>query len=399
MTRGTAEVFWVALKLGLSSFGGPIAHLGYFERTYVRTRHWLTHAELSDLIALCQILPGPTSSQVGFLIGHRRAGLPGALAAWAAFTLPSALLMLACALWAPLLPPSQMAAIVQGLKLVAVMVVAQALWQMARVLCPDGPRALIALLATAALLWLPSPWTQLLVLAAATALGSGIVRAHALAPRAASSDAAGRGLARISTLAFATFLVLQAALLLASRASTTHGLLALSAIFYRAGSLVFGGGHVVLPLLRNALVPGGWISDDQFLAGYGAAQALPGPVFAFAAYVGALLAPAGAAWLWASVALASLFAPGLLLALAGVSVWGWLAQHATARAALAGLNAAVVGLLAAAFIDPVCVGAIHQLRDLAIALAGFLALQRWRVAPLALVLVTVLLSMSIAALR
>jgi chromate transporter len=394
-----ADVFWVALKLGLTSFGGPIAHLGYFERTYVRQKQWLTLEELAGLIALCQILPGPTSSQVGFLIGQRRAGLAGACAAWAGFTAPSALLMLACALWAPRLPVAPTAAILQGLKWVAVMVVAQAVWQMARALCPDWPRATVALLGATWLLFARSAMTPLLILAAGAAIGACLAGGRVALPSSPAASPGERRLARTGAVAFASFVALLGLLLLNLHFSTTHSLPVLIGLLYRTGSLVFGGGHVVLPLLRDALVPSGWLTDDQFLAGYGAAQALPGPLFAFSAYVGALVAPPGSAVAWAFIALTSLFVPGLLLSLAAVSVRGWLERHATARAALAGVNAAVVGVLAAALINPVSASAIHDLRDFGIVAVGFLALQRWHLAPIALVVLSVMVAMLMTALH
>jgi chromate transporter len=388
-----AQVFRASLRLGLTSFGGPLAHLGYFDRTYVQRLGWLSHAELTQLIALCQILPGPTSSQVGFLIGRHRAGLAGACAAWAGFTLPSALLMVACALWASALPPAVLGSAQQGLKWVAVMVVAQALWQMARSLCPDVPRALMASLAAACLLLFPFPELTLLVLAAGAALGAlllGRVAATQRPSLPATPTSSGR---RTAAVACVLFVLLFAAALVGRPGA--HDLAALAALLYRAGSLVFGGGHVVLPLLHDALVPAGWLRDDQFLSGYGAAQALPGPLFCFSAYLGALLAPAGAALPWAFVALVALFLPGLLLALAAIPVWAWLGRHARARAGLAGLNAVVVGVLAAALIDPVGRSALHGALDGLIVLAGFLALQFARAPPILIVV----LSVAVAAVR
>ncbi len=382
-----AQVFRAALLLGLTSFGGPLAHLGYFQRTYVQRLGWLSDAELTQMIALCQILPGPTSSQVGFLIGRRRAGWVGACAGWVGFTLPSALLMVACALWATALPPAVLACAQQGLKWVAVMVVTQALWQMARSLCPDLPRALLAGVAAACLLLLHVPEATLPVLAAGAGLGAVLLGRAASARRQTPPAPQAPEGARTAALAGALFLLLFAASLISR--PERHDLPALAALLYRAGSLVFGGGHVVLPLLHDALVPGAWLRDDQFLAGYGAAQALPGPLFSFGAYLGALLAPSGAAAAWAAVALIALFLPGLLLALAAIPVWGWLERHLRARAALAGLNAAVVGVLAAALIDPVGRSALHGWLDALIVLAGFAALQFARVPPILIVLLSV----------
>jgi chromate transporter len=392
-----AQVFRVAFTLGLSSFGGPLAHFGYFERTYVRRLQWLSHAQLTQLIALCQALPGPTSSQVGFLIGRHRAGLAGACAGWVGFTLPSAALMFAFALWAPRLPPAALASAQQALKWVAVMVVAQALWQMARALCPDRPRALIAALTASSLLLLHAPGMPLLALAAGAVLGAGILGGDAAGRHEALIAVQTRSEKRSATVAFVAFVLLLCAALLMR--GSAHDLARLAALLYRSGSLVVGGGHVVLPLLQDALVHTGWLREDQFLAGYGAVQALPGPLFTFAAYLGAVLAPSGSSASWALVALIGLFLPGLLLAVAAVPVWGWLEHHAAARAALAGLNAAVVGLLGAALINPVGVSAIHGILDGAIVLAGLLALQFGRVPPIIVVIISLAISAALTALR
>jgi chromate transporter len=379
--QGTAgEVFLVALRLGLTSFGGPIAHLGYFERTYVRERQWLTHDEYGGLVALCQMVPGPASSQVGYLVGLRRAGWGGAFAAWAGFTLPSALVMFAFALLAPHLEGPTTNAVLNGLKLVAVAVVAQAVWSMARNLCPDRPRAALALIAAALLLVLSGSFVQIATLLIGAIGGALLCRNLPAAPGLPTMPVT----LRTGGIALALFLVLLVALPVAGSAAP-HSLMALAGIFYKAGALVFGGGHVVLPLLRDALVPQGWLSDDTFLAGYGVAQAIPGPLFTFSAYLGAVVAPAGAALLWSAVALIFIFLPGVLIALAGLPVWLWLGHHPAARAALAGINAAVVGVLGAALYNPIWLSAIANGRDVAIALVGFLLLERWRVPPLAIV--------------
>ena len=382
--RGTAgEVFAVALRLGLTSFGGPIAHLGYYERTYVRQRQWLSPDEYAGVVALCQMVPGPASSQVGFLIGLRRAGWAGAFAAWAGFTLPSAIVMFGFALLAPRLEGPATDAVLHGLKLVAVAVVAQAVWSMARNLCPDRARAALALLAAALLLVVSGSFVQIVALLIG-AVGGALLCGNL--PAAPGLPAMPVSL-RTGGVALTLFLILLVALPLAGTAAP-HSLLALAGIFYKAGALVFGGGHVVLPLLRDALVPQGWLSDSAFLAGYGVAQAIPGPLFTFSAYLGAIVAPAGAAaaLLWSSVALAFIFLPGLLIALAGLPVWLWLGHHPAARAALAGVNAAVVGILGAALYNPIWLSAVASGRDVAIALTGFLLLERWRVPPLAIVI-------------
>lgn len=382
------EVFWVALRLGLTSFGGPIAHLGYFERTCVRERKWLTSAEYAGLVALCQSLPGPTSSQVGFLIGLRRAGWAGALAAWSGFTLPSALLMYGFAVLGPTNPNPVSAAILHGLMLTAVAVVAQAVWSMARTLCPDWQRAILACVATAVLLLFSGPLLQLAVM-----LG-GAVGGLLLCPGARLPPAnVGSPRPRAAGAALLSYVLLLAVLpilaLLAPR-----GPLALVDIFYRAGALVFGGGHVVLPLLRQELVPNGWVSDAVFLSGYGFAQGVPGPLFSIAAYLGAVSAPPHLDLPWALIALGALFLPGLLLAIGGVSLWSFLTRIRGAAAALAGVNAAVVGILAAALYDPVWRGGVQAPLDAMIAVLGFAVLQRWRTSALAVAAACVVASVA-----
>jgi chromate transporter len=380
--RGSAaEVFWVALRLGLTSFGGPIAHLGYYERTYVRQRRWLAHDEYAGIVALCQMVPGPASSQVGYLIGLRRAGWSGAFAAWVGFTLPSAIVMFGFALLAPRLEGPATDAVFHGLKLVAVAVVAQAVWSMARNLCPDRARAALALIAAALLLVVSGPLIQIGALLIGAAGGALLCRNLPAAPSLPPMPVT----LRTAAVALTLFLTLLVALPLAG-ATAPHSLLALTGIFYKAGALVFGGGHVVLPLLRDSLVPQGWLSDSTFLAGYGVAQAIPGPLFTFSAYLGAVVAPAGAALLWSGAALVFMFLPGLLIALAGLRIWLWLGHHPAARAALAGINAAVVGVLGAALYNPIWLSAIGNGRDVAIALTGFLLLQRWQIPPLAIVI-------------
>jgi chromate transporter len=371
-----AEVFRAALILGCTAFGGPLAHIGYFERTYVERLRWLSSAEYSSIVALCQLLPGPSSSQVGFLVGRHRAGWPGALAAWAGFTLPSALLMYLFAMLSMKVQGAIMQAVVHGLMLTAVAVVGQALFSMARSLCADIPRAAIALAAAALLLARGGPLVQ----SAAMALG-GLggwlfcrdVRPHPL-PRPGGISM------RLAAVLFGAVCILFV-LLSAFGATKPRGWAALAAIFYRAGALVFGGGHVVLPLLRDALVPGGWLTDATFLTGYGFAQALPGPLFTIAVYLGAVCAPTGLRAPWAAGALAVIFLPGLLLALAGAPVLDRLVRVRGAMPVLAGINAAVVGILGAAFYDPVCTTAVHGTADAAIAAASAVLLIRFRSPP------------------
>lgn len=378
--HGAGEVFRVTLGLGLTSFGGPIAHLGYFERAYVRERQWLSADEYAGLVALCQMLPGPASSQVGLLVGLRRAGWAGALAAWAGFTLPSALVLFAFALVAPRMQGSVLAAVLHGLQLVAVAVVAQAVWSMAQKLCPDRRRAGLALAAAALMLVVGGAGVQILALAVGALGGVLLCRDLPALPALPVMPVS----LRAGGIALVVFLALLVVLPIAGRAAP-HSLLALAGIFYQAGALVFGGGHVVLPLLRDALVPPGWLPDDVFLAGYGATQAMPGPLFTFSAYLGAVVAPAGSAALWSAVALVFMFLPGILVALAGLPLWTWLARHPAAKSGLAGVNAAVVGVLGAALYDPIWTSAIQGGRDVAIALVGFLLLECWRVPPLAVV--------------
>jgi chromate transporter len=386
--RRALEVFTVALGLGLTSFGGPIAHLGYFERTYVQRRRWLSADDYAGLVALCQMVPGPASSQVSFLIGLRRAGWPGALAAWSGFTLPSAVLMFAFAWLAPRFTGPLAQAVLHGLKLVAVAVVAQAVWSMAGKLCPDRRRAALGLMAAVLLLLGGGSLMQLVTLSIGAIGGMLLcrgVQSQSVPPRLPVTWRAG-------IMFFAVFIVLLGGLPLAVQAAP-RSMLSMVVVFYRTGALVFGGGHVVLPLLRDALVPSGWISDSAFLSGYGAAQAVPGPLFTFAAYLGATIAPhgvgIGVTGLWSLAALVSLFLPGILVALAGLPLWNWIGHHSLARGALAGVNAAVVGVLGAALYNPIWTSAILNAWDLAVALIAFMLLERWRTPPIFIVIICV----------
>jgi chromate transporter len=384
------EVLQASLQLGLTSFGGPIAHLGYFNREYVQKRRWLSAEEYAAFVSLCQLLPGPTSSQVGFLIGLRRAGIFGALAAWVGFTLPSAVLMYAFAILAPHTPGPLMQALLHGLMLTAVAVVSQAVWSMARSLCPDWQRAAIALAAAALLAFHSNAMLQLLALAGGAIAGSIVCRKLKFAvielPAAAHH--------RTAWIALTVFCGLLIALPALS-GFAPHGPIALANIFYRAGALVFGGGHVVLPLLQNTLVPGQWISNEGFLAGYGFAQAMPGPLFTIAAYLGAASAPTGAPLPWAVLALLAIFLPGLLVSLVGLSLWSQLARAPTALAMLAGINAAVVGLLGAALYNPIALTAIHSAFDAAVIIVGFVLLQWRRVPPILVAALCVAASLAV----
>lgn len=351
-TRGGAgEVFRVFLRLGLTSFGGPIAHLGYFREEFVARRGWLSDASFAQLLSLCQFLPGPASSQMGVAIGLFRAGGWGALAAFVGFTAPSMLLMLCLAVYAPrLFGHAAGAVLVHGLKLVAVVVVAHGLIGMVRMLTPDARRVAIAAGACALVLAAGGAGWQLLAIAAGGALGAWLCPAGARDAIAPFPVAYARRTAAICAL---LFLAALAGSLLLSAASPSPSPGGLASAFYRSGALVFGGGHVVLPLLERELVGSGWMSIDTFLTGYGAAQAMPGPMFSLAAYLGASVDAGMAPPLSATLALLCLFLPGLLLLFAALPVWAMLAQRPLARRALAGVNAAVVGLLAAAFYNPV----------------------------------------------
>ena len=384
------EVLRTSLRLGLTAFGGPIAHLGHFERVFVRERRWLTGEQFGGLVALCHLLPGPTSSQVGFLIGWQRGGVPGAIAAWVGFTLPSALAMYACAvLFARIQGPVGLSAM-QGFKLLAVAVVAQAVIVMAKRSCTALTGLSLAVAAAAVALALSGTVAQL----ASIALGA-VVGALLCTPTTTMSiPEIPRSSPRVAWVALGLFAVLLAGLWLAAQRSPL-GVAALAEVFYRAGALVFGGGHVVLPLLHDALVTSGGLSDADFIAGYGLAQVVPGPLFSVAAYFGAVSPLASSPAIGALVALLAIFVPGLLLAAAGTTLWGLLTTHPRAAGALAGVNAVVVGLLAAALVDPVWITAVRGVPDAAIAVAGLLMLHRWNLAPLAVLAWCVGASMAI----
>ncbi|WP_130617236.1 chromate efflux transporter [Dyella amyloliquefaciens] len=370
-TPGRAsEVFLAFLSLGLCSFGGPIAHLGYFRRAFVEQRRWLDDAHYSQLLALCQFLPGPASSQLGFSIGLQRAGWRGGIAAFLGFTLPSALLMLAFAWWAPYLHGVWGQSLLHGLKLVAV-VVAQGVLGMWRSLAPDLPRRVLAIATAALVLWKPSTLLQLLVIVIAALLSPWVGRGALPRRDWAPSPGYGRGAAMVLLACYASLLVLT--FMVATRPSG-HPLWQIGAAFYRAGALVFGGGHVVLPWLRQALVVPGWIDEGSFLAGYGAAQAMPGPMFSLAAYLGGRMFGGQAGLAGAAIALASIFLPGFLLLSGVLPFWQRLSVRAGAVRVVASINAAVVGLLAAAFYNPVWTGTVHAPADVLIAACGFLML-------------------------
>ena len=369
------EVFAAFLKLGLSSFGGPIAHLGYFRDELVVRRRWLDDRAYADLVALCQFLPGPASSQVGFALGMVRAGWLGAFAAFAAFTLPSALLLFAFALTAPTIEGPVGGGVLHGLKVAAVAIVAQAVWGMARNLCPDRERAAIAVLAVAALSFVPGAFGMVGAIAIGAAIGLALGRGTGKAVDSHLAVPVSRGMAVGALVAFFALLVLLP--LLAGQAQA----LAVLDSFYRAGSLVFGGGHVVLPLLDAEVVRSGWVTPDIFLAGYGAAQAMPGPLFTFAAYLGATLGPEPNGAPGAILALLAIFLPGFLLLVGVLPFWNRFRAMAKAQSLMQGANAAVVGILGSALYSPVFTTAIANPRDLALALAGFVALTAWNAPP------------------
>jgi chromate transporter len=375
------EVLGAFAGLGVRSFGGPIAHLGYFREEFVVRRRWLSDAAYAQLVALCQFLPGPASSQVGFGIGLARAGYAGALAAWAGFTLPSAALLVAFAFGARSLAGAAGAGLLHGLQLVAVAIVAQAVLSMARSLCPDRGRATIAVAAMLIVLGSGSSLAQILAIAAGGLGGLAVCRGTRPVAVTELRTPVSRG-AGVAALALFGSLLL--ALPLLTRASGSQDA-ALIEAFYRSGALVFGGGHVVLPLLRDAVVTPGWVSDSAFLSGYGAAQAVPGPLFSFAAYLGALvnIGPGGIAG--AAAALLAIYLPGTLLVLGALPLWSTLHRSTHAAAIVSGINAAVVGLLAAALYDPIWTTAVRSRGDFAVAALGFVLLAAWRAPPLAVV--------------
>ena len=377
-TSGSAaEVFAIFLRLGCTCFGGPVAHLGYYRAEFVERRRWLDERAYADLVGLAQFLPGPASSQTGFAIGLRRAGYLGGLAAWTGFTLPSALLLVLFAFGAaPLAASTLGAGLLHGLKLVAVAIVAQAVWGMARTLAPDRPRASIAAGAVLVVVAAPASIGQLVAIALGGLAGLALCRdpGSQMVPESLAMP--------VSRPVGATCLALFAALLLVVPLLRPLGSgIAMFDAFYRSGALVFGGGHVVLPLLRDAVVAPGWVSDDAFLAGYGATQAVPGPVFTFAAYLGAVMRGVPGAIL----GVVAIFLPGMLLMLGTLPFWDALRARPATQAAMRGINAAVVGVLGAALYDPVWTSTVRLPADFALALLGFIVLTVWKAPPLLVV--------------
>jgi len=380
------EVLLAFLKMGVTCFGGPIAHIGYFRQEFVVRRRWIDEPAYADLVALCQFLPGPASSQVGFSIGLMRAGFRGGLAAWTGFTLPSAIALVLFAYGAHALGGTTGAGLLHGLKLVAVSIVAQAVWGMARALCPDRQRASIALVATLILLASTASVAQVAAIALGGVAGLWLCRSAPLVPSGPVAVPVSR---RAGLLALAAFFLLLASLPVLSSLASSQGV-ALFEAFYRSGALVFGGGHVVLPLLREAFVAPGWVSDDAFLAGYGAAQAIPGPLFSFAAYLGAVVGPRPHGVAGAAMGLVAIFLPGLLILVGTLPFWDTFRRRARAQAMMRGVNAAVVGLLGAALYQPVWTSAVRTRGDFGIALAGFVLLTAWRAPPFLVVALSAL---------
>jgi chromate transporter len=371
------EVFRVFLRLGLTSFGGPIAHLGYFHEDFVVRRKWLEEKTYADLVALCQFLPGPTSSKVGIAIGLSRAGYPGALAAWTGFTLPSAIALVLFAYGVDTFGNTLGSGWLHGLKVAAVAVVAQAVLSMMRSLAPDRERATLAVVAAALVLAIPSAFIQIGVILLGAVAGMTWLRQQAPTDHVAMPHTVTRGVAIAAIVLFFAILI---GLPLLVAAVPNHSLQLFEA-FFRAGSLVFGGGHVVLPLLQASVVPPGWVSNDAFLAGYGAAQAVPGPLFTFSAYLGAVMGPAPNGWVGAALCLAAMFLPSFLLVVGPLPFWDDLRRQDWARSALRGVNAAVVGLLLAALYNPVWTSGILRPGDFALAAAAFLLLFMWQTPP------------------
>ncbi len=376
------EPFLLFLRLGLTSFGGPIAHLGYFRQEFVERRCWLSDRSFADLVALCQFLPGPTSSQVCYSIGMTRGGLLGAFAAWLGFTLPSGILMILAAYGIRWIRDQEAAGWLHGLKIVAVAVVVQAVWSMATKLCTDRLRITFATVAAVAVLMANNSLIQVLVIG----LG-GLAGWKLLAEKVATETGESFELLPSHRLSFFSLALFAFCLLLvpALAAGKSDGWLPLFDSFYRSGSLVFGGGHVVLPLLQAEVVPKGWEDNNTFLAGYGLAQSLPGPLFSFAAYLGAAKSGSPSGWPAGLWCLFAILLPSMLLVNGVLPFWNRLRNSSSARAALAGANATVVGVLLAALYQPIWTNAIDSPKSFSLALLLFCCLQFWKIAPWILV--------------
>lgn len=381
-----ATVFLTFLRLGLTSFGGPVAHIGYFHDEFVVRRKWVDERAYADLVALCQFLPGPASSQIGIGIGLSRAGLPGAIAAWTAFTMPSAIALILFGYGVIEFGDDVGFGALHGLKVVAVAVVAQAVWTMAKSLCPDAKRATLAVLATIAVLAVPSPFVQVGVIVVGGLVGWAMLRSDTPMDHVDMGVNVKRGIA-ITALALFFVALIGLPILATTYPSQT---LDLVDSFYRSGSLVFGGGHVVMPLLQAEVVPPGWVSNDAFLAGYGAAQAVPGPLFTFAAYLGTVMTDEPNGIVGALICLLAIFASSFLLVIGALPFWDALRRIGAVRNALLGVNAAVVGLLLAALYNPVWTSAILSPADFGLALAAFTLLVFWKTPAWLVVILTAL---------
>jgi chromate transporter len=391
-TGSPLEVLLVFLRLGVTCFGGPIAHIGYFRDEFVVRRRWIDEQVYADLVGLCQFLPGPASSQVGFSIGLMRAGYRGGLAAWTGFTLPSAIALVLFAYGAGELGGPAGIGLLHGLKLVAVAIVAQAVWGMARTLCPDRERASIAVAAALIILFSASSVSQIAAILLGGVAGLWLCRTG---PPTTTGHVTVPVSRTVGLTALSVFFLLLAGLPVLRGLVNSQGI-ALFEAFYRSGALVFGGGHVVLPLLREAFVTPGWVSDDAFLAGYGAAQAVPGPLFTFAAYLGAVVSPSPHGLTGAALGLIGIFLPGVLILMGTLPFWETFRKRAGAQAVMRGVNAAVVGLLGAALYNPVWTSAVKTPGDFGIALVGFVLLTVWRAPPLVVVIVSALGGIAVA---
>lgn len=386
------EVLLVFMRLGLTSFGGPIAHLGYFREEIVVRRKWVDEQNYADLLALCQFLPGPSSSQMGIALGMTRAGVWGGLAAWLGFTLPSAIALTIFAYITRGIQGITQEGWLHGLLVVAVAVVAQAVWGMAKTLCPDRPRATIAIFAAITILLWPVAIGQIVILAMGGLIGWRFLQTTESTKPAVLPLKVSR---RLAVCCWGIFVALLVGLPVLRLVVHVQGL-ALFDTFFRVGSLVFGGGHVVLPLLQREVVPAGWVNNDQFLAGYGAAQAVPGPLFTFSAYLGAVSSPAPNGWLGALIALVAMFLPSFFFVIGILPFWNHLRSIESFQSALRGINAAVVGILLAALYQPIWTSAIHAPVDFALGLLAFGLLVIWKVPPWIVVILSALLGASMS---
>ena len=373
------EVFFIFLRLGLTSFGGPVAHIGYFRQEFVEKRKWFDSESYTDLVALCQFLPGPSSSQVGMAIGLMRAGAAGAVAAWLGFTLPSAIALIALGLGISVFDLTAHTGLLHGLKMVAAAVVAQAIWGMTKSHCADIKRALIGMLAAVAVLLIPSSLNQVAVILASAVVGilvfsteqrNHLKHIHIHIPVKRST-----GLILLSLFG----LLLLTLPIFASQTKSYP--IDLFAKFFQTGSMVFGGGHVVLPLLQSQVVPIGWISNDTFLAGYGLTQAVPGPLFTFAAFIGAASNQSPSGWMGGGLAVVAIFLPSFLMVIGIMPFWDKFRANTTIQKSMIGVNAAVVGILLAAFYNPIWMSAVLGPQDFALVVLFYLMLQLWKLPP------------------